>query len=169
MRLSGAPIHLEEPVTYDAAPHAGASATVPLSQPLYGASFGQAFSRFFKKYATFSGRASRSEFWWWYLAHAIVVTAIFIFMLAGAFGGATTDPITGRTEPGPLLGVGALLLVLWQLATLIPMIAISWRRLHDVNLAGPFWFLSFVAGIGGIAVIVLTALPSNPAGARFDR
>jgi hypothetical protein len=45
---------------------------VPLDKPLYGATFGQAISRFFKKYATFSGRASRSEYWWWVLASAII-------------------------------------------------------------------------------------------------
>ncbi|OAZ45628.1 hypothetical protein A9Z40_00495 [Microbacterium arborescens] len=156
-------------MTYAAAPQAPVSGPTPLSQPLYGASFGQAFARFWRKYVTFSGRASRSEFWFWYLAHFLIVTAITVFMIVGAFAGMTTDPLTGRNEPGPLLGVGALLFVLWQLATLIPMIALSWRRLHDANLAGPFWFLGLIAGIGGIAVLVLCALPSNPAGARFDR
>ncbi|WP_424447581.1 DUF805 domain-containing protein [Microbacterium arborescens] len=156
-------------MTYAAAPRTPAPGATPLSQPLYGASFGQAFARFWRKYVTFSGRASRSEFWWFYLAHALIVTAIFAFMLIGAFAGMTTDPITGRNQPGPLLGVGALLLVLWQLATFIPTISLSWRRLHDANLAGPFWFLGFVFGIGGIAVLVLCALPSNPAGARFDK
>lgn len=43
-----------------------------LSAPLYGASFPQAVSRFFRKYATFSGRASRSEYWWWVLANTLV-------------------------------------------------------------------------------------------------
>lgn len=156
-------------MTYAAAPQAPASVPTPLSQPLYGASFGEAFTRFWRKYATFSGRASRSEFWWFYLAHALIVTAIFAFMIVGAFAGMTTDPVTGRDQPGPLIGVGAFLLVLWQLATFIPMIAMSWRRLHDANLAGPFWFLGFVFPIGGVVVLVLCALPSNPAGARFDR
>jgi hypothetical protein len=43
-----------------------------LAEPLYGASFGQAVARFFRKYATFSGRASRSEYWWWQLATTLV-------------------------------------------------------------------------------------------------
>ncbi|MDD7929353.1 DUF805 domain-containing protein [Microbacterium thalli] len=156
-------------MTYATPSHPAASASTPLSQPLYGASFGQAFGRFWRKYATFSGRASRSEFWWWYLAQALVVTAITVFMLIGAFAGATTDPITGRSQPGPLIGVGGILLFLWMLATLIPTLAISWRRLHDANLAGPFWFISVVPGIGAIALLVLYILPSNPAGARFDK
>ena len=45
------------------------SGQVPLDAPLRGATFGQAFTRFFKKYAIFHGRASRSEFWWWFLAN----------------------------------------------------------------------------------------------------
>ena len=44
----------------------------PLSAPLYGATFGQAIARFFKKYATFSGRASRSEFWWFFLFATVI-------------------------------------------------------------------------------------------------
>ena len=48
------------------------SGQVPLEAPLRGASFGQAFARFFKKYAIFHGRASRSEFWWWFLANWVI-------------------------------------------------------------------------------------------------
>lgn len=152
-----------------AAPQPAASNVDPLSQPLYGASFGQAFSRFWKKYATFTGRASRSEFWWWYLAAAIVTAVLYIIAGILGFSGATYDSMTGAVAPGPLFGIGALLIAVWHLATLVPTIALSWRRLHDANLAGPFWFLSLVAGIGSLVVLVLCVLPSNPAGARFDR
>ena len=48
------------------------SGQVPLDAPLRGASFGQAFARFFKKYVIFHGRASRSEFWWWFLANWVI-------------------------------------------------------------------------------------------------
>src|SRR6185312_8282818 len=50
---------------------------VPLDQPLYGASFGQAIKRFFTKYATFSGRASRSEYWWVQLFNFIIVAVLY--------------------------------------------------------------------------------------------
>lgn len=60
----------------------------PLWAPYYGISFGGAVTRFFKKYATFSGRASRSEFWWWYLVN--VVVAIVLGILAGV-GAATSE------------------------------------------------------------------------------
>ena len=48
------------------------SGQVPLEAPLRGATFGQAFARFFKKYVIFHGRASRSEYWWWFLAHWVI-------------------------------------------------------------------------------------------------
>ncbi|MBP2422115.1 DUF805 domain-containing protein [Microbacterium imperiale] len=53
--------------------------------------------------------------------------------------------------------------------TPIPMIALSWRRLHDAILSGLFWLLGLVFPIGGVVVLVLCVLPSNPAGARFDK
>jgi uncharacterized membrane protein YhaH (DUF805 family) len=146
---------------------AASSNEPPLALPLYGASFGQAFRRFWKKYATFSGRASRSEFWWWYLANAIVVVALYAFMAAGGIAGATRDA-TGASQPGPLIGVGAALLLLWGLVIVVPTLAISWRRLHDANLSGWFWLVGLIPVVGGIAVLVLYVLGSNPAGARFD-
>ncbi len=63
----------------------------PLSQPLYGASIGQAVSRFFKKYATFSGRASRSEFWWWYLVFVVVTGVLYAIAVAVGTAGATRE------------------------------------------------------------------------------
>ena len=55
------------------------------------------------------------------------------------------------------------------LAILVPFLAISWRRLHDTNRSGGYYFLAFIPFVGPIILIVLLALPSNPAGARFDR
>ncbi|MET0813280.1 MAG: DUF805 domain-containing protein [Microbacterium sp.] len=141
---------------------------VPLSQPLYGASFGQAFSRFWKKYATFTGRASRSEFWWWYLANVIVVAVLYAITAIGGIVGHTVSATTGRSEPGPLIGVGAGLLVIWSLATIVPHLAIAWRRLHDTNRSGAFWFLGFIPLVGTIILLVMFVLDSDPEGARFD-
>jgi|TARA_B100000519_G_scaffold13659_1_gene10250 uncharacterized membrane protein YhaH (DUF805 family) len=143
-------------------------ASPSLSQPLYGASFGQAFTRFWKKYATFSGRASRSEFWWWYLANIIIVTVLYIITAIGGFAGASIDSATGASAPGPLFGVGIALLVIWWLAIIVPTLALSWRRLHDTNRSGLFWFLGFIPVVGGIILLVLFVLDSDPAGARFD-
>lgn len=158
------------PPSYGAPPPpAGRAGEPPLNWPLYGASFTQAFARYWKKYATFTGRASLSEFWWTRLAIFLVFLLLAVIMIGGALVGASFDPVTGESRPGPLIGVGAGLYVLFGLATVVPELAISWRRLHDANLAGPFYLLAFIPGVGGIIVFVLTLLPSNPAGRRFDR
>ncbi|AWB94632.1 DUF805 domain-containing protein [Agromyces badenianii] len=140
----------------------------PLSAPLYGASFGQAISRFFKKYATFSGRASRSEFWWWFLINTIVAGVLYgIAAAAGAAGSTVSD--NGMIVPGPGFAVAVIPYSIWALATFIPWLALAWRRLHDTNRSGGWYFIGLVPFIGGIILLVFFLLPSDPAGARFDR
>jgi uncharacterized membrane protein YhaH (DUF805 family) len=143
--------------------------SAPLDQPLYGASFGQAVARYFKKYATFSGRASRSEYWWVFLFNAIIGIIIWILALVFGVAGAQVDPATGVAVPGPGYVVIIVISALWGLATIVPYLAISWRRLHDTNKSGGFWFLSFIPFVGSIIVLVLMLLDTNPAGARFDK
>ena len=140
---------------------------VPLSQPLYGASFGQAVSRFFKKYATFSGRASRSEYWW---------LALFFALLFGVLGGILGGVIaaTGEVQSDGTVnfgGPGIAVIVLWSLISLalvIPGIALTVRRLHDGNFTGWLYLLHLIPSVGSIIIFVLTLLPSNPEGRRFD-
>jgi uncharacterized membrane protein YhaH (DUF805 family) len=145
----------------------------PLWAPWYGISFGKAFSRFFRKYATFSGRASRSEYWWWYLWSAIIglVGSILTGILVAATG--TTTTTTSSTYTGfssmstnPLAGTPFWII---GLALIIPTLALIVRRLHDANLSGLLALLLLIPFFGGIAVFIMMFLPSNPEGARFDR
>ena len=142
-----------------------AAREVPLDAPYYGATLGVAFVRFWRKYATFSGRASRSEYWWWVLVGlivGIVLEAVYIpsLLLRPRGGGFHLDA-------GIILVaiVGALLFA----ATIVPTLALAWRRLHDANLSGGFWFLGLIPAVGWIIVLVLMLQPSNPARVRFDR
>ncbi|TSD09109.1 DUF805 domain-containing protein [Curtobacterium sp. KBS0715] len=161
---------------YGQQPPTGPNGEPPLWAPWYGISFGKAVGRFFKKYATFSGRASRSEFWWWYLANAIV--GIVLSILYG-IGFATSERSTVSmssstsasvqstvTEPSALFVISGILFLLWGLAIIVPTLALGWRRLHDANLTGALWIIAIFVGIVGI---VFGLLPSNPQGARFDR
>ena len=148
-------------------PQPGYSNAVPLSQPLYGASLGDAVRRFFKKYATFTGRASRSEYWWWYLV-SFIVTGV-LQGLALATGGVGALAEDGTTQaPGAGYWIFTILLLIWALATIVPSIAVLVRRLHDANFSGFFAFLALVPFVGGLIVLILTILPSKPEGARFD-
>jgi uncharacterized membrane protein YhaH (DUF805 family) len=139
------------------------SVSAPLDQPLYGASFGDAIRRFFKKYADFTGRASRSEYWWFFL-FAILIAAVYEILLVslGTIG-------NGGRGFGPIGWILIVVYIIWALAILVPSLALSWRRLHDANLPGPFFFLGFIPFVGGIILLVFYVLPSKPEGARFDR
>lgn len=136
----------------------------PLWAPFYGASLKQAVERFFKKYATFSGRASRSEYWWWALVSFIVGMIINIITSTGM-----TTTTSGAATVGPSAVVGIILAVVWGLATIVPSLALLARRLHDVNLSAWLILVVLVPFLGGLALLVMTILPSNPAGQRFDQ
>jgi uncharacterized membrane protein YhaH (DUF805 family) len=141
---------------------------VPLDQPLYNASFGQAIKRFFTKYATFSGRASRSEYWWAVLFNTLVY--IFASIILGIAIFSTGDrPVDSEDwRPSALTVTLMVLFAVYGLAVLIPSIAVSVRRLHDANYSGWFYLLSLIPGVGGLILLIFMLLPSHPQGARFD-
>ncbi|OII29780.1 hypothetical protein BIV02_14610 [Curtobacterium sp. MMLR14_014] len=152
----------------------GPDGVPPLWAPWYGIGFLDAFLRFFRKYARFDGRAGRSEYWYWFLANAIVTIVLyggFIALLIATSPTTTVVDDYGYSRdvsgaPSPFAFVLLGLFGLWWLATLVPNLALAWRRLHDANLPGPLWLVSLIASP---AAIVFGCLPSNPAGARYDR
>ncbi|MDQ1058399.1 uncharacterized membrane protein YhaH (DUF805 family) [Arthrobacter globiformis] len=141
--------------------HSRPASYTPLSAPLYGASAPDAFIRFFKKYATFSGRASRSEYWWWVLVNSIV-TILFYLVL-----GLTSPNGTGEASPGLLIAL--ILLSVWVLVTIVPGVALLVRRLHDANLSGWMALLGLIPLIGGIILLVLVLIGPKPDAQRFDQ
>lgn len=103
---------------------AGANRFGEVGRPM---DFMQAVSAFFSNYFNFSGRASRSEFWWAILFLFIVNTIVSFIPLLGA---------------------------VWTLGIFFPSIALAARRLHDINRSGWFQLLSCLFPIGTIALIV---------------
>ncbi len=75
-------------------------------------SFGQAIGSYFKNYANFSGRASRSEFWYPTLFVFLVAIVLYVVDRSGTLN------------------------LIWRLATFLPLIAMAARRLHDTNRSG---------------------------------
>lgn len=127
------------PPTYNAYPaSAAATATnaVPLNKPYYGCSFQEAFLRFWKKYVVFRGRASRSEFWWWVLA------AFGINIVLDILNTATDEKL-------------GFLATIWGLATLIPTLALSVRRLHDTNKPGWWVAIFYIAMVIGLIIMII--------------
>ncbi len=104
--------------------------------------FRQSIITCLRKYFTFSGRASRSEYWWF-----------FLFCLLGGFvAGFTESFINGITgaQDGPTLLSGA-----FNIATFIPSIAVGFRRMHDTGRSGLYLFYPLIAIIGFITFIGL--------------
>jgi uncharacterized membrane protein YhaH (DUF805 family) len=95
--------------------------------------FGQAISTCLRNYATFSGRASRSEFWWFSLFQILVLMAT-----------AT---------------VSETLYVLAGLGLLLPILAAGTRRLHDVGRTG-WWQLLALTGIGYLVLLYWWVQPT---------
>ena len=101
-----------------------------------------------KKYAVFSGRARRSEFWFFTLFNAIALIVLSII-----------DYAIGTYDVQNSIGI---LGGIYSLAVLIPSIAVTVRRLHDISRSGWWVLIAFVPIIGGIILLVFTVLDSKP-------
>lgn len=131
--------------------------------------FGEAIKTNFSKYATFSGRASRSEFWWWVLFTNLVSLGLnLVDSIAHLrIGESTTDILIGdQVVPFVNSGVGVLS-GLWALAVLIPTLAVAIRRLHDADHSG-WWILwgallSIICCVGAIILFIFYVTGSKPA------
>lgn len=150
---------------YQPTPQTGAEP--PLDWPWYGIGFGAAVKRFFKKYATFNGRASRGEYWWVTLFNLIVVAVLYAFMLPGIISATTAASTGGAPEFGAGYYVVTSLLSLWSLATLVPSIAVAVRRLHDTGRSGWFYLLGLIPLVGPIILIVFFASATTPSAEQY--
>ncbi|CAL8900148.1 DUF805 domain-containing protein [Kocuria varians] len=124
----------------------------------------RAVGNFFRKGTTFSGRASRSEYWW--IALYVALLSVVQQVLLDRRSKKPHAPEKQRHQPRVLPVLGALAGVT---ALVTCNVSLSVRRLHDVNRSGWWFLLTFIPGLGTVALMVLSSLPSNPRGARFDR
>lgn len=111
--------------------------------------FGEAISTCFGRYGTFSGRAVRSEYWFWVLFTVGVLIILNIIQF-------TVSPIGG-----------SLLLLLFEVATLVPSIAVAARRLHDTDRSGWWQLLAFVPVVGFIILLVWYCQPGTAGANRY--
>ncbi len=101
-----------------------------------------------KKYACFSGRARRQEYWLFVLFNAIA--GIIINVIGGVLAGAT------GVDAFAFLGA------IYNLAVLIPGFAVFFRRLHDTGRSGWWWLILFIPIVGVIVILVFCCLDSQP-------
>ncbi|MFT4284905.1 MAG: DUF805 domain-containing protein [Protaetiibacter sp.] len=159
----------------DAWPYVGQATphlTVPLWAPLYGATMGDAWRRFWRKYTDFSGRASRSEFWFAYLWIFILLFGSYLVFAALVAGIAAAAASGGDGSVSAALGIGmgviGLLWVAGYIAVMIPFIAVAIRRLHDAGYPGTYFLMGLIPFAGGILLLVYLATESRAAGMVYD-
>lgn len=128
-----------------------------------------------KRYAEFSGRSRRMEYWMFALLNIIIAAVLMSLMLVGGFSlGNFANPENPQVAFGPIFWLGVGLMGLWALAIFIPSIAVTIRRLHDRDMSG-WWYLGlfalqlipFVGFIASIAFLVLMLLPGTAGPNRF--
>lgn len=127
-----------------------------------------------KRYAEFSGRSRRMEYWMFTLLN-IIVMLVLAFIAFGGIGLADlADPASDEMLIAGLTGGFGLLILLYFLVILIPSIAVTVRRLHDRDMSG-WWYLGFFVGgllpfvgfLFSIALLVLMLLPGTTGPNRF--
>jgi uncharacterized membrane protein YhaH (DUF805 family) len=106
-----------------------------------------------KKYAVFSGRSRRKEYWYFVLF--VVLISIVLNIIDGLFG--TYHRSTGA----------GLLSTIFSLAILIPSISVSVRRLHDIDRTGWWVLISLVPLVGWIVLLVFHVQDSTPGPNRY--
>lgn len=106
--------------------------------------FTESVKTVYSKYATFSGRATRSEYWWFVLFwYAIILCAVLLGVATGI------EKLTLA-----LIGIfGAI--------SFIPIVALRVRRLHDIGKSGWWIFLGLVPYIGGFILFLFSVIGSD--------
>jgi uncharacterized membrane protein YhaH (DUF805 family) len=107
------------------------------------------YSAPWKKYTTFSGRASRGEYWAFTLVNLVIYAVL--FGLGAAMQSTILYVIAG----------------VFLLASILPALAVTVRRLHDTNKSGGWFFITFVPSIGSLWLLILTLKAGTPGENRF--
>ena len=111
--------------------------------------FGEAISNGFRNYVTFSGRAARSEFWYWALFNLLLSLG------AGIIDGA----LLSDSDYSPINS-------LVSLALFLPSLAVAFRRLHDIDRTA-WWVLIAFTGIGILVLLYWDCVKGTDGPNRF--
>lgn len=120
----------------------------------------KAYADFWKNYANFNGRARRSDYWYVVLAEAVVGTVFGI--LAGII---MTVVYNATWDEEAMAAVGAIavgIISLYSLATVVPHLSLSVRRLHDIGKGGVYLLLGLIPTVGSIIILVFCCTDSQP-------
>ena len=113
-----------------------------------------AYKNFFKGYVDFTGRSTRSEYWWIWLTNMILLVPFY-----SAYFKALANP---RNETALVaLGGIAIIYMIFGLALMLPMLALTVRRLRDAGFHWALIFVIFIPMVGPLALLALLAMPTK--------
>lgn len=116
--------------------------------------FSESISTCFSKYATFKGRASRSEYWWFFLFVVIISWALDV--------GLNLQVLNNRDSSDSASLISGFV----NLILLVPCLSVGSRRLHDIGRSG-WWQLLLLTGIGWILLIYWYAKEGEQSNNKF--
>lgn len=129
-----------------------------------------------RRYADFSGRSRRKEYWMWFLFNFIVVMVLYGIIFAAAApaimaaqeASATgADPSVAAAGATAGMGVAGVILLIYFLATLVPNLAVTVRRFHDQDKSGWMVLLGLIPFLGGLILLVFMLLEGTRGDNRF--
>ena len=113
-----------------------------------------AYKNFFKGYVDFTGRSTRSEYWWIWLTNMILLVPFY-----SAYFKVLANP---RNEAALMaLGGIAIIYMIFGLALILPMLALTVRRLRDAGFHWALIFVIFIPMVGPLALLALLAMPTK--------
>lgn len=129
-----------------------------------------------RRYADFSGRSRRKEYWMFALMNFIIYALLYGIMIS-AMGPSFTEAMmqaeggmnSVQPSDGMMAGVGivGMVMVIYSLAVFIPSLAVMVRRFHDQDKSGWFVLLALIPMVGGIIVLVFMFLEGTRGDNRF--
>lgn len=119
-----------------------------------------------RRYAGFSGRSTRQEYWMFVLFCALLYGAAFVLLVAFAVTSEQDGKPGVDAMPGGV-AIGILLMVLLYLALFIPTLAVKVRRLHDQELSGWLVLLGFIPYLGWLIILIFMCIDGTPGPNRF--
>ena len=117
----------------------------------------------FKRYFDFSGRSRRKEYWMFALFNFLVYIGFMLIMMA--LGGGMEYGETASMSP--LASVVMIAMFAWGLATIIPSLAVTFRRLHDTDRSAWWILIGFVPIIGGLVLLYFYLIEGTHGPNRF--
>ena len=107
-----------------------------------------------KNYTNFTGRARRKEYWMFLLFHYLIMVILFFII------GFTSEEFSDIKEINMISIICVFLLVIYILGTILPLLAITARRLHDTDKSAWWYLICIIPYIGRFIILIFTCMDS---------